>query len=120
MDQKIFPAMLNAIAQARETVSVKTFIYGNDAVADRFVRALCERAQAGVQVHVLLNWVGSLKMEESLADRMIDAGVKLIRFHKPHWSNWAKMNNRTHRKLLIVDGVIGFTGGVGIADPGMR
>jgi cardiolipin synthase len=77
---------------------------------------LCERAQAGVRVHVLLDWVGSLKMDQPMVRRLREAGVNVIRFHKPHWSNWGKMNNRTHRKLLVVDGVTGFTGGVGIAD----
>jgi cardiolipin synthase len=114
--QQIFPAMLAAISAARQTISFETFIYWSGEIGERFVHALCERAEAGVLVHVLLDWAGSLKMDEKLASRMQDAGVKVIRFHKPHWSNWGKMNNRTHRKLLIVDGVIGFTGGVGIAD----
>ncbi len=115
--QQIFPAMLEAIAEARETISFETYIYWSGEIGERFVCSLCERALAGVRVHVLVDWVGSLKMEESLVTRMREAGVKVIRFHKPHWSNWGKMNNRTHRKLLIVDGTMGFTGGVGIADP---
>lgn len=114
--QQIFPAMLEAIAAARETISFETFIYWSGEIGECFVCALCERARTGVRVHVLLDWVGSLKMDEPLVTRLREAGVAVIRFHKPHWSNWGKMNNRTHRKLLIVDGVIGFTGGVGIAD----
>ena len=115
--QQIFPAMLEAIGSARETISFETFIYWNGEIGEKFVSSLCERAQAGVLVHVLLDWVGSLKMDETLTSKMRDAGVHVIRFHKPHWRNWGKMNNRTHRKLLVVDGVVGFTGGVGIADP---
>ena len=115
--QQIFPAMLEAIGSARETISFETFIYWNGEIGEKFVSSLCERAQAGVRVHVLLDWVGSLKMDETLTSKMRDAGVHVIRFHKPHWRNWGKMNNRTHRKLLVVDGVVGFTGGVGIADP---
>ena len=114
--RQIFPAMLAAIDTARETISFETFIYWSGVIGERFVCSLCERAEAGVRVHVLLDWVGSLKMDNALVTRLREAGVKVIRFHKPHWSNWGKMNNRTHRKLLIVDGVIGFTGGVGIAD----
>jgi cardiolipin synthase len=114
--QQIFPAMLEAIGAARETISFETFIYWSGEIGERFVCALCERASAGVRVHVLLDWVGSMKMNEPMVTRMREAGVAVIRFHKPHWRNWSKLNNRTHRKLLIVDGVIGFTGGVGIAD----
>ena len=115
--QQIFPAMLQAIAAARETISFETFIYWSGEIGERFVCALCERAHRGVRVHVLLDWVGSLKMDDPMVKRMRDAGINVIRFHKPKLRNWGRMNNRTHRKLLIVDGVIGFTGGVGIADP---
>ncbi len=114
--QQIFPAMLEAIDAARETINFETFIYWSGEIGERLLCSLCERAQAGVRVHVLLDWVGSMRMDEPMVTRLREAGVKVIRFHKPHWSNWGKMNNRTHRKLLIVDGVIGFTGGVGIAD----
>jgi cardiolipin synthase A/B len=114
--REIFPAMLEAIAAARETIGFETFIYWSGDIGERFVCSLCERAQAGVRVHVLLDWVGSLRMDQQLVNRMQTAGVEVIRFHKPHWSNWGKMNNRTHRKLLVIDGQLGFTGGVGIAD----
>jgi cardiolipin synthase A/B len=114
--REIFPAMLEAIAAARETIGFETFIYWSGDIGERFVRALCERAQAGVRVHVLLDWVGSLRMDQQLVNRLQAAGVEVIRFHKPHWSNWGRMNNRTHRKLLVIDGQLGFTGGVGIAD----
>jgi len=114
--QQIFPAMLEAIDGARATICFETFIYWSGKIGERFVCSLCERAEAGVRVHVLLDWVGSLRMDEPMVRRLRDAGVKVIRFHKPHWSNLSKLNNRTHRKLLIVDGVTGFTGGVGIAD----
>ena len=115
--EQIFPAMLQAIRGAEKTITFETFIYWSGGIGERFVDALCDRAKAGVKVHVLLDWVGSLKMEDGLVQRLRSAGVAVVRFHKPHWSNWAKMNNRTHRKLLVVDGALGFTGGVGIADP---
>jgi cardiolipin synthase len=67
-------------------------------------------------VHVLIDWVGSQKMEDALLDTMTSAGVHVERYHPLHWYHLGRINNRTHRKLLIVDGRIGFTGGVGIAD----
>ncbi|MET0917069.1 MAG: phospholipase D-like domain-containing protein, partial [Burkholderiales bacterium] len=63
-----------------------------------------------------LDWVGSLKMEQALLDEMQRAGVEIAKYHPLHWYHIARMNNRTHRKLLVADGRIGFTGGVGIAD----
>ena len=113
---QIFPAMLAAIRSATTTITFETYIYWSGAIGREFVDALAERAAAGVRVHVLLDWVGSVKMEDSLLHAMERGGVEVRRFHEPHWSNWDKLNNRTHRKLLIIDGRVGFTGGVGIAD----
>jgi cardiolipin synthase A/B len=114
--ERIFPAMLAAIRSARSTITFETYIYWSGDIGRQFVDALTERARAGVKVHVLLDWVGSIKMEPQLLEEMKRAGVEVERFHEPHWSNWGQLNNRTHRKLLVVDGTVGFTGGVGIAD----
>lgn len=114
--KEIFPSMLAAIKDARETITFETFIYWADSIGEDFANALGERALAGVKVHVLLDWLGSAKMEETQLNKMLDAGVQVQRYHKPHWVHLARFNNRTHRKLLIVDGKLGFTGGVGIAD----
>ena len=113
---EIFPAMLDAIAGARRSVSFETYIYWSGEIGRRFADALAERARAGVPVHVLLDWVGSSKMDEALLDEMRRAGVQVLKYHPPHWSHLGRLNNRTHRKLLIVDGRVGFTGGVGIAE----
>lgn len=113
---EIFPAMLEAIRSARKTIVFETFIYWSGEIAREMTEALGERAQAGVRVHVLLDWLGSKKMDESLLQRMSDAGVQVERYHPIRWYNLDRLNNRTHRKLLVVDGCIGFTGGVGIAD----
>ncbi|OYZ16256.1 MAG: cardiolipin synthase B [Polaromonas sp. 16-63-31] len=90
-------------------------MYWSGDVGRQFADALAERARAGVKVHVLLDWVGSAKIDASFLQEMEAAGVEIRKFHKPHWYNLARMNNRTHRKLLVVDGKTGFTGGVGIA-----
>src|SRR5690606_29290013 len=114
---EIFPAMLEAIRGARKTVLFETFIYWSGAIGEKFAVALSERAQAGVKVHVLLDWVGSIKVDHGLLDKMKAAGVEVHMFHPLRWYNLGRINNRTHRKLLIVDGCVGFTGGVGIAPP---
>ena len=113
---QIFPSMLRGINGAKETITFETFIYWGDSIGEEFAEALIERAQAGVKVHILLDWLGSVKMEQKQLDKMKAAGVEIQRYHKPHWSHLTRMNNRTHRKLLIIDGETGFTGGVGIAD----
>jgi cardiolipin synthase len=112
---RIFPAMLEAIRSAKETVTFETYIYWSGEIGEQFAQALSERAKAGVKVHVLLDWLGSAKIDEEFLERMRASGVQIQKFHEPHWYNWGRLNNRTHRKLLVVDGRVGFTGGVGIA-----
>ena len=113
---EIFPAMLGAIRGARETITFETYIYWSGDVGRSFSEALCERARAGVKVHLMLDWVGTAKIEKKFLTEMKDAGVEVERYHPLRWYNLTRFNNRTHRKLLVVDGRIGFTGGVGIAD----
>ncbi len=112
---QIFPAMLAAIRSAQTSITFETYIYWSGAIGREFADALAARARQGVKVHVLLDWVGSAKVEDSLIAEMTAAGVQIRKFHPPHWSNLGRFNNRTHRKLLVVDGHTGFTGGVGIA-----
>ncbi len=112
---QIFPPMLQAIRGAKRSITFETYIYWSGEIGKQFADALTERARAGVQVHVLLDWVGSQKIDEAFLQEMEAAGVQVRKFHQPHWYNLARMNNRTHRKLLVVDGKVGFTGGVGIA-----
>lgn len=113
---EIFPAMLGAIKGAKVSINFETYIYWSGNIGQRFAEALAERARAGVKVNVLLDWVGSQKMDDAYLTLMQDAGVRVAKYHPLRWYNVARMNNRTHRKLLIIDGLIGFTGGVGIAD----
>ncbi len=112
---QIFPAMLAAIRSASVSITFETYIYWSGDIGRAFADALAERARHGVKVHVLLDWVGSAKMDEQLIEAMKDAGVEVHKFHPPHWSKLGRLNNRTHRKLLVVDGRLAFTGGVGIA-----
>ncbi|USX05741.1 cardiolipin synthase [Paraburkholderia fungorum] len=113
---EIFPSMLEGIRSARHTITFETFIYWSGAIGEEFARALSDKARAGVAVHVLLDWVGSSKMDRRYLRMLREAGAEVVRYHKPHWTGLGRMNDRTHRKLLVIDGHIGFTGGVGIAD----
>lgn len=112
---RIFPSMLEGIRSARKTITFETFIYWSGEIGEEFARALADKAREGVAVHVLLDWVGSSKMDKRYLNTLRDAGAEVIQYHKPHWTGLGRMNNRTHRKLLVIDGHIGFTGGVGIA-----
>jgi cardiolipin synthase A/B len=113
---EIFPAMLAAINGAKSSINFETYIYWSGKTGEEFAGALSERARAGVKVHLMLDWLGSEKISSQLINDMEEAGVEIERYHALHWYSLGKLNNRTHRKVLIVDGEIGFTGGVGIAD----
>lgn len=113
---EIFPAMLEAIHSARRSINFETYIYWSGQVGTQIAEALEERARAGVKVNVMLDWAGSGKIASKTLDDLKQAGVKIQRYHPLRWYSLGRLNNRTHRKLLIIDGTIGFTGGVGIAD----
>lgn len=112
---EIFPAMLAAIRSARRTINFESYIYWSGDIGKEFADALSERAQEGVKVHVLLDAVGAAKIDKHWVAQMAEAGVQVLRYHPISWYELGRLNNRTHRKLLIVDGSLGFTGGVGIA-----
>ncbi|TGV22930.1 cardiolipin synthase B [Mesorhizobium sp. M4B.F.Ca.ET.143.01.1.1] len=113
---EIFPSMLQAIGAARSTIDMETYIYWSGAVGYKFATALAAKARDGVEVRVLVDWVGSLPFDEDLIRIMTRAGVAFERYRPIYWYTLDRVNNRTHRKLLIVDGRVAFTGGVGIAD----
>lgn len=114
---EIFPAMLEAIASAQKTITFETYIYWSGHVGQLFADALSERARAGVAVNVTIDWAGSISMDQKQLAQMERAGVRVERYRPLHWYNIGRLNNRTHRKLLVIDGRVGFTGGVGIGDP---
>ncbi len=112
----IFPAMIETMESAKSTLNFLSYLYWSGEIGTTIAAVLCERAQAGIEVNVLLDAVGSAKMDRSLIRDMDDAGVTFAYFRPPKPYAMRRLNNRTHRKLLIVDGSVGMTGGVGIAD----
>lgn len=114
--EQIFPAMLDAIAGAQHTIDFLTFIYWSGEVGQRFADAFCERAEAGVRVRILVDAVGARLMDQELLDQLDAAGCQLRHFRPlARFRPW-EVNHRTHRKVMVVDEDLGFTGGVGIAD----
>ena len=113
---EIFPAMLGAIAGAERTITFETFVYWSGTVGDAFAAALAERARAGVEVKVLLDWMGTSDVDGPAIDTLRAAGAEVELYQPLTWYSLDRINNRTHRKLLVADGRVGFTGGVGIAD----
>ncbi|MFF4321187.1 phosphatidylserine/phosphatidylglycerophosphate/cardiolipin synthase family protein [Streptomyces sp. NPDC001568] len=113
---EIFAAMLAGIRGAQHTVDMMTFVYWKGEIAHDFARALAERARAGVRVRLLLDGFGSRLIERELLDSMEEAGVQVAWFRKPLYLSPLKQNHRCHRKVLVVDEEIAYTGGVGIAE----
>jgi cardiolipin synthase len=113
---QIFPSMLAAIRNAKKTINVEFYIYWDGEIGRTFAEALAERSRAGIKVNVILDAVGSAEMSQDLVDFLRRNGIDIEWYHPIRWYTLSRVNHRTHRKLLIVDGEIGFTGGVGIAD----
>ncbi|MDQ2891405.1 MAG: phospholipase D-like domain-containing protein [Gemmatimonadota bacterium] len=113
---EIFPAMISAIESARETVHFSTYVYWKGTVAERFAKLFCDTANRGITVRIVLDSEGAASIPQPLIAQMRDAGCKVVWYGRARWYTWMRYNRRTHRRLLIVDGTVGFTGGVGIAD----
>jgi len=111
-----FPAMLADIASATRSVHLETFVWTEGTVEQQFVEALSERARAGVPVRVLRDAIGGGRGSKAATRKLKESGVELAEYCSPSWWNIGRFNSRTHRKLLIVDGRIGYTFGHGIAD----
>jgi len=90
---RIFPPMLDAIRGARHTITFETYIYWSGEIGKQFADALAERAKAGVKVHVLLDWVGSGRIDKTFLEEMEAAGVQIRKYHKPNWYDVSRMNN---------------------------
>jgi len=112
-----FPAMLAAIASAQESVSLETYILAADSTGDKFKAALIERAHAGVKVRVIYDAVGSFGLPNAWVDEMRVAGVEVIDFNPiAPWRRRFRLSHRDHRKVLVVDNIVAFTGGLNISN----
>lgn len=108
--------MLEAIGDAKETVNFSSYIYWPGTIADRFSEAFMDKAGDGIEVNVVVDGYGSARLDRDHLDRLCRAGVKAVTFRPPRWHTVQKLNNRMHRRILVVDGKVGFAGGVGVAD----
>jgi cardiolipin synthase len=113
---QIFPAMLRAIDDAQRRISFETYIFDTGSVATQFTAALERAARRGVRVQLTIDAVGASSMEKDHLNRLRAAGCTIVQFNMPRWYSLEEVNYRTHRKILVVDGAVGFTGGVGVAD----
>jgi cardiolipin synthase len=113
---RIFPAMLEAIAGAERTVDLMTFVYWKGDIARDFAHALSDAARRGVRVRVLIDALGGRLIDREHVDHMSEAGVHVEWFRRPWLNSPFKHNHRCHRKVLVCDEKVGFTGGVGIAE----
>ncbi|HEY6214262.1 MAG TPA: phospholipase D-like domain-containing protein, partial [Vicinamibacterales bacterium] len=111
-----YPAMLDAIARARETINLETYIFKKGEIGDRVIAALAARARAGVRVTILMDAIGSFGAFHRSARPLREAGCRVDAYGRMRWYGLARLNNRTHRELLVVDGEIAFVGGAGFAD----
>ncbi|HEY5102266.1 MAG TPA: phospholipase D-like domain-containing protein, partial [Steroidobacteraceae bacterium] len=110
--EQIFPSMLEALNGAEMSVTFETFVFRDD-IGKIFCKALAAAASRGVRVRVLLDWFGSRTMPPAMLAVMRDAGADVQLYHAPSWFHLGRLNNRTHRKIMVIDGKTGFTGGVG-------
>jgi cardiolipin synthase len=115
-----YPAMLDAIRQARETVNMECYIFKQGDVATQFAEALTERARAGVRVTLVMDAIGSFGAFRRLKHTLGEAGVRVAAYQRFTWYRLSRLNNRTHRELLVVDGETAFVGGAGVADWWMK
>ncbi len=113
---EIFPAMLDAVKGAKRRISLETYIYEDGQVASQFSAALEEAARRGVRVNIVVDSIGGSGMKDEDIKRLKAAGCRVAQFNSPSWYSLEEVNYRTHRKILVVDGAVGFSGGVGMAD----
>jgi len=113
---QFLPAMLAAISGAKERIVLETYIYDAGDVGNQFTSALEQAARRGVKCAIVVDAVGASGMEDSHVTRLESAGCVVATFNPPHWYRLEELNYRTHRKLLVVDGEVAFTGGAGVAD----
>jgi len=117
--EQIYPAILDAIRRATTTITYAQYSYEDGAIARDLAQALAERCRAGVRAHVLLDSVGTLSMPREYTDLMMKDGCEVVSFRPIGPFGLRRANNRNHRRILVVDGRIGFTGGSGVSSKWM-
>jgi len=113
---ELYPAMEADIAAAKSSIHLETFVWTRGQLERRFVRLLSRKASEGVEVRLLIDAMGGSGGDVENLQRLVEAGVQLFEYCRPRWLNLRRFNHRTHRKLLVVDGEIGYVFGHGIAD----
>ncbi len=111
-----YPAALAAIRGATRSLCLEAYIFQRSEIADQYLQAMTERARAGVQVNVVVDAFGSFRANAAFFKPLLEAGGKVAWYNRPRWYSLSRIDNRTHRELLIVDGRVGFIGGAGVAD----
>lgn len=118
--ENYYQAELNTIAQAQHSIHLEMYIFNDSEIGKRFVAALAERARAGVQVRMVVDAIGSMNTSKDFFKPVTDAGGKVHWYHPVRWYNFDKVNNRTHRELIVIDGRKAFIGGAGVGDHWLR
>lgn len=111
-----YEAELQALREARSSINLEAYIFQKGEVTRRFLEVLTERARAGVEVRLVLDWVGSFTSWDSYFKDLTDAGGRVAWYHPLEWKTVARFNNRTHREIIVIDGRVAFVGGAGFAD----
>jgi cardiolipin synthase len=111
-----YPAMLEAIRGAKDTINFEVYIFDSDDTGREFIEAFTQRARAGVEVRMLVDWFGSLKLKRADSRELRNAGVKLEFFRPLALRNLVRIYRRTHRRAIVIDGVVAFTGGAAVSD----
>ena len=110
-----FPPMLQAIREARDSVNFEVYIFEPDEVGRQFMDAFMERARAGVEVRLLVDWFGSWKLKQAQVKELTDAGVRVEAFRPLALRHLVRIYRRTHRRAIVIDGRVAFTGGAAVS-----
>jgi cardiolipin synthase len=113
---EFYPAILDAIRNAQFSITMEQYIFATSTIAREFAEACAERAKKGVRVKLLVDAVGSGALSAEIIRILQSSGCELRWFHPVRWYNLHRVNNRTHRKSIIIDGQTAFTGGAGLDD----
>ncbi len=111
-----YPAELDAIRAAKQSINLEAYVFQRGQISSLYIEAMAERARAGVRVNIVLDAFGAASVTKSYFRSLLEAGGKVRWYNGITWYRLTRLDNRTHRELLIVDGTVGFIGGAGVAD----